>query len=73
MFISNVEDFGHCVKKARKASKLTQAELAAVSNTGVRFIREIEKGKPSCQIAKAFYVAQIFGIKIHLDDPNNVK
>jgi transcriptional regulator with XRE-family HTH domain len=52
---------------------LTQAQLAAVSNTGVRFIREIEKGKPSCQIAKAFYVAQILGIKIHLEDPNNVK
>ena len=73
MLISNVEDFGKYVKKARKASKLTQAELAAVSNTGVRFIREIEKGKPSCQIAKAFYVAQILGIKIHLEEPNNVK
>jgi len=73
MVIFNVQDFGNYVKKARKFSRLTQAQLAAVSNTGVRFIREIEKGKPSCQIAKAFYVAQILGIKIHLEDPNNVK
>lgn len=47
----------------RKKSKLTQAKLAAVSGIGERFVRELEKGKPTCQLEKVLWVAKMLGIK----------
>ena len=59
----NAEDFGQLIRTARKKIRLTQAALAAASGVGERFIRELEKGKPSCQLDKALFVAQMLGIK----------
>lgn len=64
MKITNATDFGKLIQTIRKRSGLTQAELAAASGIGERFIRELEKGKPSCQFDKALLVAQMLGIKI---------
>ncbi len=64
MTITAAQDFGLLIKITRKKSKLTQADLAAASGLGVRFVRELEKGKPSCQLDKALRVAQMLGIKL---------
>jgi HTH-type transcriptional regulator/antitoxin HipB len=61
--ITNAVDFGSLVKQTRKKVKLTQAQLAAASGIGERFLRELEKGKASCQLEKALKVAQMLGIK----------
>ena len=66
MRIISAKDFGSLIKKSRKKSKLTQAQLAAASNTGERFIRELEKGKSTCQLEKALWVAQMLGIQFHV-------
>lgn len=63
MQIQNATDFGTLVLTARKRANLTQAALAAASGVGERFVRELEKGKPSCQLEKALLVAQVLGIK----------
>lgn len=65
MAIKTAKDFGELIKTARKNGKLTQSDLAAASGIGERFIRELEKGKPSCQLEKALLVARMVGIKIN--------
>jgi len=66
MRITNSKDFGSVVRAYRKAQKLTQAKVANFSNVGVRFIVDLEKGKPTCQLDKALRVAKILGIKCTL-------
>jgi y4mF family transcriptional regulator len=63
MKISNAIDFGKLIRATRKKARLTQAALAAASGIGDRFVRELEKGKPSCQLEKALLGANILGIK----------
>jgi HTH-type transcriptional regulator/antitoxin HipB len=64
MKVITAKDFGSAVLKARKAAKLTQAQLAAASGIGERFVRELEKGKATCQLEKSLLVAQMLGIKV---------
>ncbi len=66
MPINNAQDFGKLIRDTRKASKVTQKELAAACGTGVRFIRELEKGKASCELEKALLAATMLGLKLDL-------
>lgn len=69
MRIIATKDFGKLIRFARRKAKLTQAQLAAASNTGERFIRDLEKGKATCQLEKALFVAQMLGIKFNVELP----
>ena len=69
MIIITAKDFGKLIKGARRKSKLTQSQLAAASGTGERFIRELEKGKATCQLEKALFVAQMLGVKFDAKPP----
>ncbi|HET8809121.1 MAG TPA: helix-turn-helix domain-containing protein, partial [Flavobacteriaceae bacterium] len=40
------------VRKARKKSNLTQVELADMTGVGVRFVRDLEQGKPNLMTDK---------------------
>jgi HTH-type transcriptional regulator/antitoxin HipB len=46
------------VRETRKKLKVTQKDLALTSGTGLRFVIELEKGKPTCEIGKALTVVQ---------------
>ena len=48
---------------------VTQRSLALTSGTGLRFIIDLEKGKPTCQIGKVLTVLHTLGIKIKLVSP----
>ena len=48
----------------RKAQNLTQEKTANYSNVGIRFIVDLEKGKPTCELDKALRVAKVLGIKL---------
>jgi len=72
MAILTAKDFGKLIKTARKKSKLTQADLAAASGLGNRFVRELEKGKPTCQLDKALMVARMLGIKLEATLPSSL-
>lgn len=72
MKITNAKEFGAFIRNIRKKSGLTQADLAAASGAGERFVRELEKGKPNCQLEKAFYVARMLGIKLQIMSPSNL-
>jgi y4mF family transcriptional regulator len=52
---------GEYVKAKRNAVKLTQAELAEKAGVGLRFIRELERGKESMRLDKVNQVLRLFG------------
>ena len=58
------KELGIIIQKTRKAQGLTQPQLAMACGTGVRFIVELEAGKETCQLGKAFRVAQMLGLNI---------
>ena len=65
MKIEDSKSFGAVVKAYRKAQKLTQEKVANYSNVGVRFIIDLEKGKPTCELDKALHVARMLGIRLN--------
>lgn len=68
--IYSAETLGALVRKTRKALGATQKDLALTSGTGLRFIIELEKGKPTCQIGKVLSVLQTLGISMELTAPD---
>lgn len=69
MNIESANDFGALIKKVRNAQELTQPELAGACGVGLRFIVDLEKGKPTCEIEKALVVANMLGIKLLAQEP----
>ena len=65
------EELGKFIKKERKAMGLTQAELALTSGTGMRFISDLENGKPTCQIGKTLTVLKTLGLRLTLSSPHS--
>ena len=63
------KSIGALIKQARKSLKVTQKELVLTSGTGLRFIIDLEKGKPTCQMGKVLVVLQTMGIKIEFVPP----
>ena len=60
---------GLIVRRERKAQKLKQAELAAVSGVGIRFIVDLEAGKPTLQLEKVLRVIMTLGCDITITPP----
>jgi transcriptional regulator with XRE-family HTH domain len=56
--------FGEMVRSNRRKARLTQAELALLSGTGIRFIIDLEAGKPTCQLGMALRVGKTMGIEM---------
>ena len=48
----------------RKAAGLTQVELAERAGVGLRFVRELEQGKPTVRLDKVNQVLALFGCEI---------
>ena len=66
MTIQNTAQLGAAVRAARKQLKATQKELAMTSGTGLRFLIDLERGKPTCQIGKILQVLQAVGLRVGL-------
>ena len=64
MRITTTKDLGDLVRRVRRAQGLTQPELAGACGTGVRFIVDLEKGKPTCELEKALRVVAMLGITL---------
>lgn len=54
-------DLGEYIRTKRKLYNLTQMELAERSGVGVRFVRELERGKATVQLDKVNMVLALFG------------
>jgi y4mF family transcriptional regulator len=66
MEIIDSKSLGDAIRLARKRLKVTQKDLALASGTGLRFIIELEKGKPTCQVGKALGILHCLGMRLKL-------
>jgi len=62
MKIQNTEQLGALIRQRRKQLEVTQKDLAMTCGTGLRFIVDLEKGKPTCQVGKILQVLQTLGL-----------
>jgi y4mF family transcriptional regulator len=70
MDISSPAQLGATVRAERKRLRVTQKDLAMASGTGLRFIVDLEKGKPTCHIGKIVQVLRALGVQIRVDKPD---
>ena len=62
------KDLGATVRLVRRRQGLRQDQLAAAANVGVRFVIELEAGKPTAQLGKTLAVLRALGIHLTLID-----
>ena len=67
--IRTCEAMGKRIRELRRAQGVTQAQLAGLSNTGVRFISDLENGKETCQLGKILHVLATLGVDIVVKSP----
>jgi HTH-type transcriptional regulator/antitoxin HipB len=68
MIIENSKQIGALVRGRRKQLKATQKDLAMSCGTGLRFIVDLERGKPTCHVGKMFHVLKSLGIHLEVVD-----
>jgi y4mF family transcriptional regulator len=62
----NSKQLGQIIKLQRKSIGLTQSEVALACGVGIRFISDLENGKPTCHIGKALLVIESIGLNVSL-------
>lgn len=74
--ISTTSQLGATLRVARKRLGLTQPQLALAAGVGVRFIVELEAGKPTMRIEPVLRVIAVLGGQLQLlglpDTPANL-
>ena len=65
----NPADVGHVVRSTRKACRMRQDELAGAAGVGLRFIVELEGGKPTVQLGKTLQVLFALGCSVEINPP----
>ncbi|HWA90045.1 MAG TPA: type II toxin-antitoxin system Y4mF family antitoxin [Rhizomicrobium sp.] len=62
------EQLGTAVRDARRRQGLRQDQLAAAANVGVRFVVDLEAGKPTAQLGKTLDVLRALGLRLSLGE-----
>jgi len=66
-------EIGDIVRKTRKAAGLRQDELAGAAGVGLRFIVDLEAGKPTAQMGKTLQVLNALGCSFDIMPPPGPK
>jgi y4mF family transcriptional regulator len=64
--IRSPQQLGDALRAARKQLGLTQPQLALAAGVGVRFIVDLEAGKPTLRLQNVLRVIDTLGGEIHL-------
>ena len=62
-------EIGRTVRAARRAQGLRQDQLAGAAGVGVRFLSELERGKPTVRLEKMLAVLDTLGCTFHVAMP----
>jgi HTH-type transcriptional regulator / antitoxin HipB len=65
--IHSSQQLGEAVRIARKQLALTQPQLALAAGVGIRFIVDLEAGKPSVRLEQVLRVIDALGGEINLN------
>jgi y4mF family transcriptional regulator len=66
-------EIGDIVRTTRKAAGLRQDQLAGAAGVGLRFIVDLEAGKPTAQIGKTLQVLAALGCSLDIAPPPEPK
>lgn len=64
-----IEEIGTAVRQARLAQGLRQDQLAAAAGVGLRFLVELERGKPTVRLDKVLAVLSALGCRLDVTPP----
>ena len=67
--VRKMQEIARIVRETRKAQKISQTVLSQASNVGLRFVGDIERGKPTVQFDKLMAVLTSLGIAVKLELP----
>ncbi len=57
---------GRAIRETRKSKNMTQAEVADITATSVKFICDVERGKETVQMDKVFDLLRALGLFVYL-------
>ena len=63
------DDIGAIIRDTRKAQGLRQDQLAAAAGVGLRFLVELEAGKPTAHLGKTLQVLAAIGCRLAIEPP----
>ena len=66
--ISTPADLGSALRVARRARGLRLEDVALAAGVGMRFLSELERGKPTVRLAETLRVAAALGVDLVLED-----
>lgn len=61
-----VKYLGKAIQDTRKKKKMRQSDLADITGTSVKFISDVERGKETIQMDKAFVLLCALGLKLYI-------
>ena len=64
--LSSAQALGEAIRSRRKQLRLTQGELAAAARTSLRFVSEVERGKPTARLDGVLRLLAALGLSLHL-------
>lgn len=64
--INNISTLGAFIRHERLCQSLTLESLSRKADVGVRFLSELERGKPTAQVGKIFTVLEALKIEVVL-------
>ena len=67
--VFSMSDVARTVRETRKKQGVSQTVLAQLSNVGLRFLCEVEHGKPTVRFDKLLSVLTSLGIVLKLELP----
>lgn len=66
VMITDSASFGEALRKKRKELGYTQSFLSEFSGFSISFISDLENGKPTAELGKAIYLANLLGLDCSL-------
>jgi transcriptional regulator with XRE-family HTH domain len=68
--ITSPAELGVALRATRRLRGLRLEDAAAGAGVGVRFLSELERGKPTCRLGETLRVASSLGLRISIEDPD---
>lgn len=64
--IGNSKELGGAIRAERKRLGVTQKELALTAGVGLRYLIELERGKPTARLEGIFKILQALGMAMRV-------
>ncbi|MCI8991118.1 MAG: helix-turn-helix transcriptional regulator [Eubacterium sp.] len=72
MKVTGAKEFGEEIRRRRKKLNYTQRFLSEFSGFSISFISDLERGKPTAELEKALYLANLLGMDLNFTVRNEI-